>query len=207
MAQGPYRYGQQQQPAQPPSVFFDGTRLGLEGSMLSTLVVAGLGGLHIGLSAVLGYLIRLEDGLPAEAKQFTFFSFLFISLLAMVALAMVLFFASAIPTMVYAMSLVAGMLRWVGKRWPKVRLWSTVFGALGGLLVGLALSGLGLLLFNLDMGSGLYARLFSWPEVLSIDGIVLLWLTLYPVTSVVGGAQIGWRLGKQLDELSLYWFW
>jgi hypothetical protein len=207
MGRGPYRYGQQQQPAQPPSVFFDGTRLGLEGSMLSTLIVAGLGGLHIGLSSVLGYLVRYEEGLPAEAKQFTFFSFLFISILAIVAMAMVLFFGSAIPTMAYAMALVSGMLRWVGKRWPKVRLWSTVFGTVGGLLVGLALATLGVLLFSLELGPALYARLMSWPAILSIDGIALLWLTFYPAISAVGGGQIGWRLGKQLDELSLYWFW
>jgi hypothetical protein len=207
MGPGSYRYGQQQQPVQPPNIFFDGTRLGLEGSMLSTLVVAGLGGLHIGLSGVLGYLVRYEDGLPAEAQQFTFFSFLFISLLAMVALAMILFFGSAIPTMGYAMALVAGMLRWVGKRWPKVRLWSTVFGAVAGLLVGVALSTLGVLLFDLNLGPALYARLLSWPAILTIDGIALLWLTFYPALSAIGGAQVGWRLGKQLDELSLYWFW
>ena len=207
MGPGSYRYGQQQQPVQPPNVFFDGTRLGLEGSMLSTLVVAVLGGLHIGLSGVLGYLIRYEDGLPAVAQQFTFFSFLFISLLAMVALAMILFFGSAIPTMGYAMALVAGMLRWVGKRWPKVRLWSTVFGAAAGLLVGAALSTVGVLLFGLHPGPALYARLLSWPAILTIDGIALVWLTVYPALSAVGGAQVGWRLGKQLDELSLYWFW
>lgn len=207
MRRGPYRYGQQQQPVQPPNVFFDGTRLGLEGSMLSTLVVAGLSGLHIGLSAVLGFLVRYEDGLPVEANPFAFFSFLFISILAMVAMAMVLFFGSAIPTMAYAMGLVSGMLRWVGKRWPKVRLWSTVFGAVCGLLAGSTLSALGLLLFGLELTPAAYARLFSWPAVLSIDGIAILWLTFYPAISAVGGAQIGWRLGKQLDELSLYWFW
>jgi len=207
MGHGPYRYGQQQQPVQPPNVFFDGTRLGLEGSMLSTLVVAGLGGLHIALSAVLGFLVRYEEGMPAEAKQFTFFSFLFVSILAIVALAMVLFFGSAIPTMAYAMALVSGMLRWVGKRWPKVRLWSTIFGAACGLLAGAALSALGVLLFGLELSPASYARLISWPAVLSIDGIALVWLTLYPAISAVGGAQIGWRLGKQLDELSLYWFW
>lgn len=207
MGREPYRYGQQQQPAQPPNAFFDGTRLGLEGTMVSTLVVAGLGGLHIGLSAVLGYLVRYGDGLPTSAKPFTFFSFLFISMLAVVALAMVLFFGSAIPTMAYAMALVAGMLRWVGKRWPKVRLWSTVIGTVCGLLVGAALSALGVLLFDLDVGAALYVRMASWPAILSIDGIALLWLTLYPVVSAVGGAQIGWRLGKQLGDLSLYWFW
>lgn len=207
MGQAPYRYGQQQQPAQPPNVFFDGTRLGLEGSMLATLFVALLGGLHIGLSAVLGYLTRYSDGLPEAAKPFTFFSFLFISILAVVALAMILFFASAIPTMGYAMLLVAGMLRWVGKRLPKVKLWSTLFGALCGLLVGLGLSTLGVLLFGLDLHPSSYARLFSWPAVLTIDGIALLWLTLYPPASAAAGAISGWRLGTQLDELSLYWFW
>jgi len=175
--------------------------------MLSTLVVAGLGGLHIGLSGVLGFLVRYADGMPTEAKQFTFFSFLFISILAMVAMAMILFFGSAIPTMIYAMVLVSGMLRWVGKRWPKVRLWSTVLGAVCGLLVGAGLSALAVLLFGLQLSPALYVRLISWPAILSIDGIALLWLTLYPAISAVGGGQIGWRLGKQLDELSLYWFW
>ena len=207
MGRGPYRYGQQQQPAQPPNIFFDGTRLGLEGAMLSTLIVAGLGGLHIGLSAVLGYLVRYSDGFPTEAKPFTFFSFLFISILAMVALAMVLFFGSAIPTMAYSMVMVSGMLHWVGKRLPKVKLWSTVFGSVFGLLVGLVLSTLGVLLFNLSFAPASYAQFLSWPTVLSIDGIAMVWLTLYPVTTTVAGAQIGWRLGKQLDDLSLYWFW
>jgi hypothetical protein len=109
--------------------------------------------------------------------------------------------------MAYAMGLVSGMLRWVGKRWPKVRLWSTVFGAVCGLLAGATLSALGLLLFGLELAPAVYARLLSWPAVLSIDGIAILWLTFYPAISAVGGAQIGWRLGKQLDELSLYWFW
>jgi hypothetical protein len=125
----------------------------------------------------------------------------------MVALAMVLFFGSAIPTMAYAMAMVSGMLRWVGKRWPKVKLWSTVLGALCGLLVGMGLSALGFLLFGLSPRLELYGRLFSWPAILSIDGIALVWLTFYPAISAVGGAQLGWRLGKQLDDLSLYWFW
>jgi hypothetical protein len=207
MGRGPYRYGQQQQPAQPPNVFFDGTRLGLEASMLATIVVAGLGGLHIGLSSVLGFLVRYEQGLPAGAKPFAPISFLFVSALAMVALAMVLFFGSAIPTMAYAMAMVAGMLRWVGKRWPKVKLWSTVFGAAAGLLVGTGLSALGVLLFGLQIRPALYVRFLAWPAILSIDGIALLWLTVYPVMSAVAGGQLGWRLGKQLDELSTYWYW
>jgi hypothetical protein len=173
--------------------------------MVSTLGVACLGGFHIGLSAVLGYLVRYSDGLPSEAKPFTLFSFLFISLLAMLALAMAFFFGAAIPTMAYSMALVAGMLRWVGKRRPKVKLWGTIFGAVCGLLVGVGISALGLLLFSLNLAS--IPLFLSWPAILSIDGIALLWLALYPLVSAGAGAQVGWRLGKQLDELSLYWFW
>jgi hypothetical protein len=206
MGRGPYQYSQQQQPGQPPNVFFDGTRLGLEGALLAALVSAGLSGVHIGLSAVLGYLVRYADGLPTEADPFALFTFLLVSLLATIAVAMLCFFGSAIPTMVYAMVLVAGMLRWVGKRLPKVKLWSTVFGAVCGLPVGLGLAALVVLIFGLDLGWAVYARFFSWPALMSIDGIALLWVTLCPVVSALVGAQVGWRLGKQLDELSLYWF-
>ena len=73
---GPYRYDQQSEATRPPSVFFDGTRLGLEGSMLATLIVAGLGGLHIGLSATLGYAVRYAEGLPDQARPFALFGFL-----------------------------------------------------------------------------------------------------------------------------------
>jgi hypothetical protein len=206
MGSGPYRHNQHQ-PVQPPNVFFDGTRLGLEGSMTATLIICGLGGLHIGLSAQLGYLSRYAEGLPEVAKPFSLFGFVFTSLLAMIALAMVLFFASAIPTMLYSMGLVYGMLRWVGKRRPKTKLWSTVFGSLLGLLVGFGIAFLGGLLFDLGFSPASYVRLLSWPAILTIDGVALVWITLYPPISAIAGGQIGWRLGKQLEELSLYYFW
>jgi hypothetical protein len=206
MGPGPYRHSQPS-PVQPPNVFFDGTRLGLEGSMTATLIICGLGGLHIGLSAQLGYLARYAEGLAASAKSFSLFGFIFTSILAMIALAMVLFFASAIPTMLYSMALVYLMLRWVGKRRPKTKLWSTVFGALFGLLTGFAIAFLGALLFGLSFSPASYARLLSWPAILTIDGIALVWITLYPPISALAGGQIGWRLGKQLEELSLYYFW
>ena len=31
--------------------------------------------------------------------------------------------------------------------------------------------------------------------------------TLYPLASAGAGFQIGWRLGKQIEELTLYWYW
>jgi len=204
---GPYRYNQQSQATQPPNVFFDGTRLGLEATMYATLIVAGLAGLHIGLSVILGYAVRYADGLPAEVRAFSFFGFIFVSFLAMIALAMVLFFVSAIPTMLYSMGLVWLMLHWLGKRWGREKLASTLIGAAMGLLAGLLGTALGTLLVGLRFDGVTYATLFRWPAILSIDGIALLWLTLYPLISAGAGAQLGWRLGKQLEELTLYWYW
>lgn len=204
---GPRRYDQQNEAMHPPNVFFDGTRLGLEGSMLSTLIVAGLGGLQIGLSVTLGYAVRLEAGLPDQAKPFALFGFLFVSGLAMVALAMVFFFGTSIPTMAYSMVLVWGMLRWVGKRRGRDKLASTLFGAASGLLTGVLLVAMAALVFDARMDGAAYVRLFRWPEILSVDSIVLSVLTLYPLTSTGAGAQIGWRLGKHIEQMQLYWFW
>ena len=203
----PYRYNQQSQAARPPSVFFDGTRLGLEATMYGTLLVACMAGLHIGLSVTLGYAARYADGLPAEDKAFSLFGFIFVSLLAMIALAVVVFFASAIPTMVYNIVLVWLMLRWLGTRWGREKLASTLMGAAMGLLVGLMGTALGVLLVGLRFDWATYTTLFRWPAILSIDGIALLWLTLYPLISAGAGVQVGWRLGKQLEELTLYWYW
>jgi len=51
-----------------------------------------------------------------------------------------------------------------------------------------------------------YGAIFRWPEILTIDGIILLWFTLNPLANAVAGAQIGWRLGKMLDQMTMYWF-
>jgi RsiW-degrading membrane proteinase PrsW (M82 family) len=175
--------------------------------MLVTLGIGIPAGLHIALSAILGYAARLEDGLPAQANQFTVMGFLFASALAIIAMAMVLFFALAIPTMAYSMGLVAFMLRWVGKRRPREKLVSAISGAVMGLIVGIASSALIFLLVDLRPSFSLYARVFRWPAILSIDGIILLWFSLGPLANAAAGAQIGWRLGKQLEELSQYYFW
>ncbi|MBL7200639.1 MAG: hypothetical protein ISS56_10845 [Anaerolineae bacterium] len=191
----------------PPNVFFDGTRLGLEGTMLATLSVAIPAGLHIALSTMLGYAVRYADGLPEEAKAFSLFGFIFIAILAIVAMAMVMFFGGAISTMAYSMGLVALMLRWVGKRRGRERMTSTIFGAVMGLIAGLLGSVLIFTLMDLKPTWSLYATVFRWPAILSIDGIALLWFSLNPPIQAAAGAQVGWRLGKQLEEITLYWFW
>jgi hypothetical protein len=201
------RYNQQNEATRPPSVFFDGTRLGLEGSMLSTLIIAGLGGLHIGLSITLGYAVRMAEGLPDQAKPFALFGFVFASILACIALAMLLFFGTSIPTMAYSMALVWGMLFWVGKRWGRDKLASTLFGGALGLLNGLLIVAVVAVIFDARVNGAAYAQLFRWPAMLSVDGIVLSMLTLFPLVSAGAGVQIGWRLGKHIEEMQLYWFW
>ena len=204
---GPRRYNSQSEATRPPSVFFDGTRLGLEGGMLGALTISGLGGLHIGLSVTLGYAVRYAEGLPDQAKPFALFGFLLTSIIASMALAMLLFFSTAIPTMVYSMVLVWGMLRWVGKRRGREKLASALLGAAMGLLTGLLIVAVASLVFGVRVDGAAYATLFRWPAFLSIDGIVLLIVTLYPWVSAAAGLQIGWRLGKQIEEMRLYRFW
>lgn len=195
------------QPPQPPNVFYDGTRLGLEGTMLATLATAIPGGLHIALAVKLGYALRLEDFARVEPKSFSLFAFLFITVIAVIALSMTMFFMLAIPTMAYGMGLVAFMLRWAGKRRRRERLVSTIGGSVLGLVVGLAASALVLVLIDLQPTWNLYATVLRWPEILSVDGIALIWLTLNPLFSTIAGAQIGWRLGKLIQDMTLYWFW
>jgi hypothetical protein len=51
-----------------------------------------------------------------------------------------------------------------------------------------------------------YAAVFRWPQIMTIDGIILLWFSLSPLINAVAGGQIGWRLGVILDQMTLYWF-
>jgi hypothetical protein len=175
--------------------------------MMTTLGIGIPAGLHISLSAVLGYAVRIQDGLPEQAKQFTLMGFVFTAIIAIIAMAMVLFFLLAIPTMAYSMGLIAFMLRWVGKRRPKQKLASTIIGAVMGLLIGLGTSAIIFLLVDVPPSLGLYGALFRWPEILSVDGIIVLWFSVSPLLNAGAGAQIGWRLGKQLDAIAQYWFW
>jgi hypothetical protein len=197
----------QPQVPQTPNVFFDGTRLGLEGTMLATLATAIPGGLHIALAVKLGYALRLDDFARVEPKSFSLVSFLFIAVVAVIALSMTMFFLLVIPTMVYSMGLVAFMLRWAGKRRRRERLASTIVGSVLGLAVGLLSSSLVFLLMDLQPTWDLYGTVLHWPEILSVDGITLIWLTLNPLFSAIAGAQIGWRLGKMILDMTMYWFW
>jgi hypothetical protein len=192
-------------PPAPPSPFFDGTRLGLEGTMLSTLAIGIPAGLQIALSVVLGYAIRL-DRFPEQSKTFSAVGFIFISILAVVAMAMVLFFLLAIPTMIYSVILVAAMLRWMRLFRGKEKVVPTIVGAILGFLTGVGTSAVIFLLSSVDPAPATYVAVFRWPQILSIDGIILLWFTLSPLINAVAGGQIGWRLGMILDQMTMYWY-
>jgi len=189
----------------PPNVFFDGTRLGLESSMITTLATAVPGGLHTALSIVLGHAVRLSDGLPAEMNEFSLFGFLFASILSIVAISMLEFFAGTIPIMGYSMGLVAYMLHWMRKRRAKEKLTATIIGGVLGLLSGLLGAALGLMIFSLPPNWASYRTIFSWPSFLTIDSIVLLWFSVLPIANAFAGAQMGWKLGKQIEEVTIYW--
>jgi hypothetical protein len=105
------------------------------------------------------------------------------------------------------MGLVAYMLRWVSKRRSKEKLASTIIGSVLGLIVGILGTVVVYLMMDLRPSWALYATLLRWPEILTVDGISLLWFTLHPLIHAAAGAQVGWRLGKQLEEITLYWFW
>ena len=203
---GPRRARQVQVP-QPPNPFFDGTRLGLEGNMLVTLGLGIPTGLHIALSAILGYATRLGNSPPEQVHQFTLMGFLFASILAVIAMAMVMFFMLSIPTMIYSIVLIAFMLRWVGKRRGRERLVSTIGGSVMGLIVGIGSTALVFALVGIVPSASLYGQAFRWPAILSVDGIILLWFSLNPLANAAAGAQVGWRLGKQLEDMRQYYFW
>ena len=124
------------EPPQPPSVFFDGTRLGLEATMLAVLATVVPGGLHLGLSTALGQLARYAPSAASPIEGFNPFRFLFASLMGIVGLAVFMFFVEAIPTMAYGMGSVALVLHWP-RRWRgQERRVSTVVGTVAGLVVG-----------------------------------------------------------------------
>jgi hypothetical protein len=175
--------------------------------MLSTLAAAIPCGLHIALAVKLGYALRLQDFAHVEPKSFSLVAFFLIAIVAVIAMSMVFFFMLVIPTMGYSMVLVAFMLRWAGKRWRRERLVSTIGGSVMGLVVGIAASALVFLLMDLQPTWNLYAAVLHWPEILSVDGIALIWMTLNPLFCAIAGAQIGWRLGKMILDMTMYWFW
>lgn len=190
-----------------PSAFFDGIQFGLEGTMFAALAIAIPTGMHIGLSVTLGYAVRYANGLPAEPRDFSLFGFLFAALLGFIFLSMALFFGGVMPTMLYSIGLVAYMLRWLEKRRGHVKRVSILLGGILGLLLGVLLSATGFLLLSLSPSLETYTTLFHWPEILTFEGIALLWLTVLPAATAVAGSQTGRKLGDQLETLTMHWFW
>jgi hypothetical protein len=206
MQEPTYRSNQTETPPSPPNVLFDGTRLGLEATMISGLSIAIPAGLHCGLSATLGYLSRYEEGLPATAKAFSVGSFIGITLLAVMALIMTVFFGSAIPTMLYTMIEVIFSLQWLKKRRGKDKLVNAIAGGILGFLFGIPCTALVMLLTNISLPNASTAELFRWPGILSIDSIVLVWSMLFPLINIIGGVRSGWQIGKIAETVQMYWF-
>ena len=202
---------QGQQEPQMPSAFFDGIELGVEATMFTILTIAIPAGAHVGLSATLGYATRYTDGMVdgvfTDPKAFSLFGFLFASLLAFLAIALALFAFSAIPTLFYNGVLVALMLRVLGRRREHVKRVSIILGCVLGLSVGILLSSVGFLVTGLRPALETISTLFHWPEIMTIDGITLLWLMLLPIATAAAGARSGRKLGYQLEALTMQWFW
>jgi hypothetical protein len=188
-------------------VFFDGTRLGLEATMLAVLATVVPSGLHLGLSSAMGQLARYAPDTASPIEGFSPFGFVFASLLGMLGLSVLMFFVEAIPTMACSMGLVSLVLHWPRQWRGQERRVSTVVGTVVGLIIGLLVAAGGFALLGLSLSRDLYGSLFRWPAILSIDGIATLWLTLTPLVHSVAGAQLGINLGKQMEEYLLYRFW
>jgi hypothetical protein len=84
---------------------------------------------------------------------------------------------------------------------------SAIIGAVLGLIVGLLSTVLVFLVLDIQPTWSSYRTILRWPAILTIDGIVLVWFSLSPLANAAAGTQIGWRLGKQLEEVTLYWYW
>ena len=189
----------------PPNVLFDGTRLGLEATMITALCIAIPAGLHSGLSATLGYFTRYAELLAVEAKSFALGSFIFSSLAGVLVMCMMLFFGIAIPTMLYTMGLVVFSLNWLKKRRGRDKLANAIVGGILGFLFGAPCTVLLLILIDMKPSGLLYAELIRWPAVLTIDAIILLWFTLLPIFNVIGGVRSGLKIAKIVENIKMYW--
>ncbi len=198
---------QGQQDPQMPSAFFDGIELGVEATMFTILTIAIPAGAQVGLSATLGYATHYTEGMVLYPKAFSLFGFFFASFLAFLAIALALFAFSAIPTLFYNGVLVAFMLRVLGRRREHVKRVSIILGCVLGLSVGILLSSVGFLVTGLRPALETISTLFHWPEIMTIDGITLLWLTLLPIVTAAAGVRSGRKLGFQLEALTMQWFW
>lgn len=206
MQNTPYRYDSRTAPPSPPNVFFDGTRLGLEATMITSLSIAIPAGLHSGLSSNLGFFTRYADVAAVVPRAFTVGSFIWASLGGMLVLCMAMFFGTAIPTMLYTMGLVQFSLFWLRKRWKRDKLANAIAGGILGLLFGAPCSLLVMLLTDMRFSPLLYLELLRWPAILTIDGIVLLWFTLLPVINIIGGVRSGLKIGGIAETVKMNWF-
>jgi hypothetical protein len=207
MRNTPYRHNDRTASPSPPNVLFDGTRLGLEATMISALCIAIPAGLHSGLSATLGYFIRNTDALAVEAKAFTLGPFIFSSLAGVLILCMMMFFGIAIPTMLYSMGLVSFSLHWLRKRRGRDKLANAIAGGILGFLFGTPCTVLVMLLIDMRPSGPLYADLVRWPAILTIDAIVLLWFTLLPLINTIGGVRSGLKIAEIVENVKMYWIY
>jgi hypothetical protein len=63
-----------------------------------------------------------------------------------------------------------------------------------------------LLLIDMTPSGSLYAELLGWPNILSIDGMVLLWSTLTPFINMIGGIRSGLEIAKIIENVKMYWY-
>jgi|GEM_PF-6648249 len=199
-----YRFNEQSTPPSPPNMLFDGTRLGLEATLLSGLCLAVPAGLHCGLSITLGYFARLTD-MPAMADPFSVGRFFWMSLISAFILVMILFFSMAIPTMLYTIGLVRFSLFWLRKRKGHDRRANAVMGGILAFLFALPCSAFGLIMVDIAPRPDLYIELLRWPVILTIDGLFLLWMTLLPFIAIIGGVRSGIKLGEIAERVQIYW--
>ncbi len=206
MRDQPYRFDEQTAAPSPPNVLFDGTRLGLEATLFSGLSFAILAGLQCGISITLGYFMRIADGLPDTANPFAPGRFVAMSLFSAFILIMIFFFSAAIPTMLYTMGLVRFSLFWLRKRKGRDKLANAIAGTILAFLFGLPCSALGLLLIDVHPSPALYGELLHWPHLLSIDGMMLLWMSVLPFFNIIGGVRSGIKIGEIVEHMQMYWF-
>jgi hypothetical protein len=205
MQNTPYRYDSRTSPPAPPNVLFDGTRLGLEATMVTVLGIGIPAALHSALSANLGFFIRLGEVAGVAPKAFSLGSFFWLTLAAVLVLSMALFFGMAIPSMLYTMGLVRFSLFWLRKRWDHDKLANAIAGGILGLVFGTPCTVVVMLLVDMQLSLSLFGELLRWPAILTIDGIILVWFTLLPVVNIIGGVRSGLKIAEIVENVKMYW--
>ena len=201
-----YQFDEKTSPPGPPDILFDGTRLGIEASLMTALSVALLASVHCGLSVALGYFTRYTEA-AVELQPFSLFRFILTVPIAAISLGSILFLLQTPSNMLCTMGLVSYMLYHLKRRRSHERLIGALLGGLLGLLFGLPCSAAGMFVAELPVNGQYYRALFTWPGILSFDAISLLWLGLIPLANAAAGARSGWQIGKRVREAKLYFFY